>query len=54
MPKVSTPVANLPAPHWSPTGEEGYWVWRDEKWSWLNDKEYNKLKVEENEKPRTN
>jgi len=37
----------LPAPNWSPTGEKGYWVWRDEKWSWLTDKEYKELKTEE-------
>ena len=40
---------DLPAPNWSPTGEEGYWVFRNEKWSWLNDEEYNTLKAEENE-----
>jgi len=40
---------NLPPPSWTPTGESGYWVWRDEKWSWLNDEEYEKLKAEENE-----
>ena len=38
---------NLPPPNWSPTGEEGYWVWRDEKWSWLTDEEYKELKLEE-------
>jgi hypothetical protein len=43
---------NLPPPNWSPTGEEGYWVWRGEKWSWLTDGEYKELK--ENEKLRTN
>tara|TARA_Y100000310_G_C20050181_1_gene520199 strand:+ start:377 stop:526 length:150 start_codon:yes stop_codon:yes gene_type:complete len=39
---------NLPPPHWSPNGEEGYWVWRNEKWKWLTDEEYKKLKEEEN------
>ena len=34
----------LQEPDWSPTGEEGYWVWRDEKWSWLTDEEYEALK----------
>ena len=38
---------NLPPPNWSPNGEEGYWVWRDEKWKWLTDEEYKKLKEEE-------
>jgi len=38
----------LPAPNWSPTGECGYWVWRDEKWSWLTDEEYKALKEREN------
>tara|TARA_Y100000310_G_C20330153_1_gene644866 strand:- start:96 stop:254 length:159 start_codon:yes stop_codon:yes gene_type:complete len=38
---------NLPPPNWSPTGESGYWVFRNEKWSWLNDEEYNKLKEDE-------
>ena len=42
----------LPAPNWSPTGEEGYWVFRNEKWSWLTDEEYEKLK--EDEKLRDN
>jgi hypothetical protein len=39
----------LPAPNWSPTGEEGYWVWRNEKWSWLTDEEYETLKGKEQE-----
>ena len=47
MPDYSFPAGDLPAPNWSPTGEEGYWVWRDKKWKWLSDEEYNKLKVEE-------
>ena len=38
---------NLPAPNWSPTGENGYWVWRDKKWKWFNDKKYKKLKETE-------
>lgn len=38
----------LPAPNWSPTGECGYWVWRDEKWRWLTDEEYKALKEREN------
>ena len=38
---------NLPPPSWSPTGESGYWVWRNEEWKWLNDEEYNKLKENE-------
>jgi hypothetical protein len=48
----------LPPPSWSPTGESGYWVWREEynertktqeyKWKWLTDEEYEKLKEEEN------
>ena len=42
------PAGNLPAPNWSPNGEEGYWVWRNEKWKWLTDEEYKKLKEEEN------
>ena len=37
----------LPAPNWSPTGEAGYWVWRNEKWKWLTDEKYNKLKEKE-------
>tara|TARA_B100000953_G_C17797574_1_gene351005 strand:- start:7 stop:156 length:150 start_codon:yes stop_codon:yes gene_type:complete len=39
---------NLPPPNWSPTGDEGYWVWRDENWKWLTDEEYKELKEEEN------
>ena len=39
---------NLPPPHWSRTGEDGYWVWRNKKWLWLSDEEYKKLKKEEN------
>ena len=38
---------NLPAPSWSPTGECGYWVWRNEKWGWLTDEEYEELKIYE-------
>ena len=34
---------NLPPPHWSPTGENGYWVFRDEKWKWYSDEEYKNL-----------
>jgi len=37
---------DLPAPNWSPTGEEGYWVWRNEKWSWLTNEEYEEQKKE--------
>jgi len=52
-PYVPTRTLNesLPPPSWSPspTGESGYWVWRDEKWSWLTDEEYKELKVEEND-----
>ena len=40
---------SLPPPNWSPSREEGYWVWRDEKWKFLTDEEYNKLKEEEND-----
>jgi len=40
---------NLPPPNWSPTGETGYWVWRDEKWKWLDDEEYKELKAKEND-----
>ena len=47
--KTKTLNENLPPPSWSPTGEDGYWVWRDEKWAWLTDEEYKKLKVEEND-----
>tara|TARA_Y100000310_G_scaffold345083_2_gene461689 strand:+ start:3043 stop:3216 length:174 start_codon:yes stop_codon:yes gene_type:complete len=49
MIKHQFPAGNLPAPHWSPTGEDGYWVWRDEKWRWLTDEEYNELKRKEAE-----
>ena len=35
---------NLPAPSWSPTGDSGYWVWRNKKWGWLTDEEYEELK----------
>ncbi len=48
---------NLPPPNWSPTGENGYWVWREEynertktqeyKWKWLTDEEYAALKKDE-------
>ena len=38
---------NLPPPNWSPTGDEGYWVWRNENWKWLTDEEYKELKAEE-------
>ena len=38
---------NLPPPHWSPTGENGYWVFRDEKWKWYSDEEYKNLKENE-------
>ena len=49
---------NLPAPSWSPTGESGYWVWREQgeynkrtetwepKWKWMTDEEYEALKRE--------
>jgi len=40
---------NLPPPHWSPTGESGYWVWREGEWRWLTDEEYNELKIKEQE-----
>jgi len=43
---------NLPAPSWSPTGECGYWVWRDEVWSWLTDEEYEELKIYETDTRR--
>ena len=49
LPKYSIPAGDLPAPHWSPNGEEGYWVFRNERWSWLNDEEYKQLKEEEND-----
>jgi len=41
------PAGDLPAPHWSPNGEEGYWVWRNEEWKWLTDEEYKELKDNE-------
>ena len=50
---------HLPPPHWSPNGESGYWVWREQhnertkkreyKWLWLTDEEYETLKKEEQE-----
>jgi len=43
----SFPAGDLPAPNWSPTGEEGYWVWREEKWQWLTNEEYKELKDNE-------
>jgi len=43
---------NLPAPSWSPTGEKGYWVWRNKKWSWLTDEEYEELKIYETNEER--
>jgi len=46
--RLKTLDQNLPPPNWTPTGESGYWVWRDEKWSWLNDEEYKELKAKEN------
>ena len=54
-PPLTTPVSHeepvldesLPAPNWSPTVEEGYWVWRDESWKWLTDEEYLQLKQQE-------
>ena len=43
---------NLPAPSWSPPGDSGYWVWRNEKWGWLTDEEYEELKKYEGNKGR--
>jgi len=33
---------NLPPPNWSPTGNSGYWKWRENKkgemcWQWFDD-----------------
>jgi hypothetical protein len=41
------PSKELPPPNWSPTGNSGYWVWRDEKWGWLTDEEYKTMKEKE-------
>ena len=46
------PDENLPSPSWSPTGECGYWAWRNEKWSWFTDEEYKELKIYETNEER--
>jgi len=38
---------NLPPPNWSPTGNSGYWKWRENKkgemcWQWFDDEEANR------------
>ena len=54
IPKERKLDKNLPAPSWSPTGDSGYWVWRNEKWGWLTDEEYEELKMyEANEERQT-
>jgi len=52
IPKECKLNENLPAPSWSPTGESGYWAWRNEKWSWFTDEEYKELKIYETNERR--